>query len=92
MSALLRLYAITKLSYPSSGRGTYEFDTWSIAYETRIKMVEHKSITWVDVAKERYGRSHIHQIPNVQTVNHIILDFESKLFHAVIRSISHRYM
>lgn len=92
MSAPLRLRTIAKLSYPHSGRGTYEFDTWSIAYETRIKMVEHKSITWVDVARERYGRSYIHQIPNVQTVKHIILDFESKLFQAVALSISHRYM
>ncbi|KAF7429005.1 hypothetical protein PC9H_008243 [Pleurotus ostreatus] len=63
-----------------NGRGTYEFDTWSIAYETRIKMVEHKSITWVDVARERYGRSYIHQIPNVQTVKHIILDFENAVY------------
>ncbi|KAF7427988.1 hypothetical protein PC9H_007206 [Pleurotus ostreatus] len=58
-----------------NGQKKYSFDAWSIAYETRIKMVEQKSITWEQAVVELFGKTYIQKFPNVQTIKHIILDF-----------------
>ncbi len=68
---------LTKLSLLYSGQKKYDFDAWSIAYETRIKMVEQKSITWEQAVVELFGKAYIQNIPNVQTIKHIILDLAS---------------
>ncbi|KAF9491896.1 hypothetical protein BDN71DRAFT_1433611 [Pleurotus eryngii] len=54
---------VGSLTFEKSPRGQkrYSFDAWSIAYETRIKMVEQKHTS--------------KKIHNIQTIKHIILDF-----------------